>query len=246
MSGKKGAACHQWTDAERARLAEIAPGRSHTEIRAIMTDEFGDHFGGKRITAALKRYGIKTGRTGRFEKGEPAWNKGKTWGEFMSPEGQAASRRTCFKKGNIPHNALRNPLGSEREDAKDGYIYVKVAERKTDPKSAHDNWKPKHHLAYERAHGEVPDGCNIVFADRDKRNFDPANLVAVPRSLWSVISHRHMQYDDAESLRACMNVAMLDRAVYAARLDRRSCKRCGAEFEPRFANQRTCDKCLGR
>jgi len=57
MSGKKGVTCHRWTDAEKARLAEIAPGRTSREIYRIMTDEFGDHFGGHRITAALNRYG---------------------------------------------------------------------------------------------------------------------------------------------------------------------------------------------
>lgn len=232
---------HMWTDAERARLAEIAPGRSHVEIRAIMTDEFGDHFGGKRITAALKRYGIKTGLTGRYEKGHA--------GGFTSEEHRRAfiesGRRTRFAKGNMPHNG-HQPLGTERADSKDGYIYVKVAERKTDPKSSHDNWRPKHHLVYEQAHGAIPEGCNVVFADHDKLNFSPDNLVAVPRDLWSTIQHRKLEYWDAESLELCMNIARVDKARHSAQCRPRACKRCGDEFKPRCANQRTCDKCLGR
>lgn len=242
MTGAKGAAQHKWTDAERARLAEIAPGRSHAEIRAIMTDEFGDHFGGTRITGALKRYGIKTGRTGRFEKGNA--------GGFKSEEHRRAfmeaGRATRYRKGNMPDNAADKPVGTERVDAKDGYVYVKVAERKTDPKSAHDNWRPKHHVVYERAYGPVPDGCNVVFADRDKRNFDPANLVAVPRPLWAVITKQGWAYHDRGSLEACIALAQLSRKVYEASCHPRNCKRCGAEFAPRYPNQRTCDGCLGR
>ena len=97
MTGRKGSAYHRWTDEERARLAEVAPGLSHDEIRAIMTDEFGDHFGGKRIGAALKRYGIRTGLTGRFEKGNA--------GGFKSEEHRRAfieaGKRTRFKRGEV-------------------------------------------------------------------------------------------------------------------------------------------------
>ena len=241
MSGRPGVPCHRWTDAERARLAEVAPGRSHDEIREIMTAEFGDHFGGSRIGAALKRYGITTGRTGRFEKG--------CAGGFKSEEHRRAfleaGKSTRFEKGQMQHNG-HQPIGTERVDAKDGYIWIKVAQRKDDPKSAHDNWKPKHYIVYEQHNGPIPPGCNIVFADRDKRNFDPGNLVAVPRGLWAIISKKRMAYSDAGSLRACMAVAELDRAVHAAECAPRACRACGAEFRPRFARQRTCDACLGR
>jgi hypothetical protein len=235
---------HIWTDAEKALLTEIAPGRTTAEIQRIMTGEFGDPFGGKRIAAALKRYGISTGVDSRFKKGNEPANKGRTWDEMgYTPEQQERMRATQFKPGHLPHNASQ-PIGTERVDAKDGYVYVKVAERKIDPRSAHDNWKPKHHLVYEQAHGAIPEGCNVVFADRDRRNFDPANLVAVPRKLWSTITKRKLAYHDADSLRAAMGVARLDQAVHDARSAPRACKACGCEFKPRFVRQRTCDGCL--
>ena len=220
MGMPRGTRCHHWTDAERARLAEVAPGRSHDEIRAIMTDEFGDHFGGKRISAALKRYGIRTGLTGHFEKGSVPFNKGKSWADYGTPEGHERSRATCFKKGEVqdrPDGWIK-PVGYERVDAKDGYVWVKVKDtlQANVPGSFNDNFRLKHHVVWEQAHGEpVPPSTMIVFADHDKRNFDPANLVAVPRSLWAVITHRHLAYRDAESLGAAMNVARLDRARYA-------------------------------
>ena len=250
MSSRKGVAQHTWTDDERARLAEIAPGRSHAEIREIMTAEFGDHFGGTRITGALKRYGIKTGRTGRFEKGQTSWNKGKTWDEFMPKESQERCRAMQFKKGQLNGIAKERlkDVGYERVDAKDGYIYVKVKDtpQAQVPGSFNDTFRPKHHVVYEQAYGSIPRGCNVVFADHDKRNFDPDNLVAVPRSLWSVITKRRMDYYDRASLELCMNIARVERARYAAQCRPRPCKRCGDKFKPRYAHQRTCDGCLGR
>lgn len=240
MAGRKGSACHKWTDEERARLAEVAPGRGHDEIRAIMTDEFGDHFGGSRITAALKRYGIRTGLTGRFEKG--------TAGGFKSEEHRRAfleaGKATRFRKGEVHGYAAQReqPVGTERVN-KDGYVEVKVSEGLQ--RKANCNFRMKHHVVYEQAHGAIPDGCNVVFADHDKRNFDPGNLVAVPRDLWSVISHGRMEYWDAESLCTCMNIARLDKARYAVQCRPRPCRECGGTFAPRYANQRTCDACLG-
>lgn len=223
MGMPRGTRCHRLTDAERARLAEVAPGRSHDEIREVMTAEFGDHFGGKRIEAALKRYGVKTGRTGRFEKGSVPFNKGKTWADYGTPEGHARSRATCFRKGVVqdrPDGWIK-PVGYERVDKRDGYVWVKVKDtlQANVPGSFNDNFRLKHHVVWEAANGmPVPPHTMIVFADRDKRNFDPANLVAVPRELWSVISRRRLAYWDAESLRAAMNVARLDRARRAVSL----------------------------
>lgn len=250
MTGKPGAAIHRWTDEERAYLAEIAQGRSHEQIREMMTERFGDHFGGTRISGALKRYGIKTGLTGRFEKGcEGGWRSEEHRRAFI--EGGKATR---FKKGDVrdrPDGWLK-PVGYERVD-RDGYTWVKVRDSRVDGIQRNErgrfneNYRMKHHVVWEQEHGTpVPPHTMIVFADRDKANFDPGNLVAVPRSLWATISHRGIQYHDAESLRAAMAVAQIDRAVYAAERAPRPCRRCGGVFEPRYNRQRTCDKCLGR
>lgn len=243
MSGKPGMTMHRWTAEERDYLAQIAPGRSHAEIRELMTERFGDHYGGKRISAALKRYGIRTGRTGRFEKGGTSWNKGRPWAEWMPPESQERSRTTCFKKGEVNGIAAQRmqPVGSERVN-RDGYVEVKVTEGLQSRPNV--NFRPKHHLVYEQAYGSIPRGCNVVFADRDRRNFDPDNLVAVPRALWAIITHRGISYHNRETLEAAMAVAELDKAVYAARRRPRACRRCGSEFAPRYPHQRTCDSCL--
>ena len=238
----------KWTPERIAWFTEYVPGHSEREISAEHERVFGVPLTEPQIGNAKTRFHVKSGtHGGRFVKGQTSWNKGRRWSDFMPPESQERSRATCFKRGNLPHNALRNPIGTEHVDSKDGYVWVKIAEHKTDSRSAHDNWRQKHHLVWERANGRpVPPHTMIVFADRDKRNFDPANIVAVPRDLWGVISRQHLAYHDAESLRTCMSVARLQREMNAKRKRPRECKSCGTEFEPRFANQKTCDACLGR
>lgn len=72
-----------------------------------------------------------------------------------------------FKKGCIPHN--RRPIGSERI-YKSGYVKIKVAENK---------WVFKHNYIYEQVHGKIPKGYTIIFADKDKSNFNIDNLILV-------------------------------------------------------------------
>ena len=65
------------------------------------------------------------------------------------------------------------PIGSERlrNTGKNSYVEVKVSR---------SEWRLKHHLIWEKAHGKAPDGYCICFADGDNRNFDIDNLQAVP------------------------------------------------------------------
>lgn len=112
---------------------------------------------------------IKSGlKGGQFQKGQTSWNKGKTWDEFMSKRGQENSRKTTFKKGNIPAN--HREVGSERLNI-DGYYEIKVAEP--------NKWILKHKFIWEYINGKVPKGFKIIFADGDKKNFNIENLLLV-------------------------------------------------------------------
>lgn len=65
----------------------------------------------------------------------------------------------------------RRPQGWER--VKQGYVEVRVAP---------GVFVLKHRLLYQRLHGRIPRGCNVVFRDGNRNNFDAMNLVAVSRS----------------------------------------------------------------
>ena len=235
-----------WVDERRDWFVAFVPGHTEPEISAEHERLFGTPLTEGQIAGAKARFGVKSGTTGgRFVKGQESWNKGKTWDDFMPPESQERSRTTCYAKGNMPHNALDKPIGCERVD-QEGYTWVKVAERPS-RKDCNDNWRQKSHIVWEQANGKpVPDKTQIVFANHDKTDFRPENLVAVPRKLWSFISHDGMFYHDAKSLMTCVKHAELKAAISAAVRAPRQCKKCGNEFTPRVPQQRTCDVCLGR
>lgn len=144
----------------------------------------------------------------------------------------------------------RRPVGSEAVSR--GYVYVKVAEEPTRPQSK-DNWRPKQAVVWERAHGPVPEGHVVLFADRDRRNFDPANLVAVPRRLLSRLnSPSSPEWSDAGTLRAAVAWCELHAGLCTAQASvPRRCGVCGREFTPppearlnAGRSVRTCPECL--
>jgi hypothetical protein len=62
------------------------------------------------------------------------------------------------------------PIGTERLNGY-GYVVVKIENPSV--------WKYKHHIIWEKAHGKIPKGHRIVFADRNKMNCDLDNLILV-------------------------------------------------------------------
>ena len=79
-----------WTEEEKKYLAEITPGRGYQEITEMMIIKFNQEYKKTQVGAAIKRYGLKTGRTGRFEKGHVPFNKG--------TKGLTGANKTSFKK----------------------------------------------------------------------------------------------------------------------------------------------------
>ena len=234
--------CRQWTQAEKDYLAEIVPGRSHREILKLMNERF-EHFQLGQIEAAIKRYGLNTGRTGQFEKGSVPATKGKTWDEFMSPEAQARCRQTTYSSGNKPHN--HRPIGSERVD-KDGYIWVKVKDH-YDPEGYNDwrdLWIPKHRHIWEQAHGKLPKGSIVVFLDGDISNFDVDNLASLTKAENVVINKTGLRYHDRLTFEAAVNTVRLMSRIHKVSCHERSCMACGKIFEPEQPRQRRCRRCI--
>lgn len=142
------------------------------------------------------------------------------------------------------------PIGTERVSR--GHVYVKVAMAATVPMSK-DNWRPKSHLAWERAHGEpLPEGCVVMHGDRDVLNFDPANLVAVPRAYVArVNSPGGPPWSDGPALEARLAYERLRSGIQAAEARReRPCGVCGRLFAPSAADValgmvrvKTCPEC---
>lgn len=128
------------------------------------------------------------------------------------------------------------PIGYESA-AKNGYIKVKVREKAEVPGSK-DNWEFKHRLVWKQVHGtDVPEDCDIMFADGDIRNFDPANLVAVPHRLQAQL--KSFSYWDAESLEAAVAMCMLHTAIIDAKSAHKVCPVCGRSFSENARQRET-------
>lgn len=173
------------------------------------------------------------------------------WGFALSRSQISWWRQHNGRSRRRSHVRERVPVGHERECK--GYILVKVAHRADNPADK-DNWKLKHVMVWEREHGPVPKGHNIVFADRDRRNFAPENLVAVPRKLVALLNSPNCpEWHDAESLRTAMAWCTLNSEICRAEAEApRACGVCGKVFTAgersvhnrTLRNVRTCPECL--
>ena len=173
-------------------------------------------------------------------------------------ERNAAGKRRPGEGARGPYGKTMRPVGSEYV-GKDGYVMVKTAMWPTKA-GGKDNWKPKHKHVWEQANGrEVPKGWVVMFKDRDPRNFDPANLAAVPRGVMQtmnfIVSEDPMlEWRDADTFEAVRLMAELRIAAFRADQSRpRRCGVCGRTFVPDLleskgtliaTNKATCRACL--
>ena len=224
-------------------LRGAIPGRTEGQIADAFEREFGIRLTRGQVKNAKTRLGTRSGTVGgRFEKGQRAWNRGVPQTEWMDPEAIERTKAGRFAKGHVPWNAEGKPVGYERV-TKDGYVQVKVKDDRQE--RANDNFRMKHVVAWEEANGRpLPEGMVVLFADGDKRNFDPENLVAVTRAENIGLNRIGRPYADRETLLDALKVVRLDAAIARAEKRPRRCKACGREFRPRFPKQRTCDACI--
>lgn len=182
---------HIWSEEEKTYLKEIVFGRSWEEIQELMNNKFEYQFEVTQIASAIKRYKLSTGRTGRFEKGNISFNKGK--------KGLVGANRTSFKKGDIPTN--KKPIGSERIDVS-GYIKIKVAEPNV--------YKLKHRVVYEQYHNvKLKSTDIIIFLDKDKRNLDINNLQKITQKQLFQLNINDLIKDSPDLTKAGINIADL-------------------------------------
>ena len=185
---------HKWTDEEKEYLASIVKGSTYKEITEKMNNKFEYNFSEEQIKSAMARYKLPTGTGGYFKKGSTPWNKGL--------KGYMGVNKTSFKKGTIPPNQV--PIGTE-SITKGGYIKVKVGEP--------NKWKLKQRYIYEQHYGEIPNNCNVIFADKNIRNFDINNLVLVSKAEMLILNNNKLIFEDKELTKVGVNIAkVIDKA----------------------------------
>jgi hypothetical protein len=149
------------------------------ELHAAYVEKFGREISLEALKALCDRLGLRTGRTGGFEKGMVPANKGKKM-PF-----NANSARTQFKKGQPCRNT--KPLGWVYTD-RDGYVLISIAER-----NPHTGFKRrfvfKHRLLWEKAHGPIPKGM-VLKCKGEKANSEPSNWELIPRGVLTRLNKR--------------------------------------------------------
>jgi hypothetical protein len=161
---------HIFTPEEAKFIRENVEGRGNQELTDLFNAHFNLNLSLAQIKGYKKNHGLTSGLTGWFKPGQAPFNKGRK-GVFLGGEVAEACQ---FKKGHKAWNWV--PIGSERVNA-DGYVDVKVADGQKQK-----NWKGKHILIWEEHNGPVPPGHAVIFGDRNRRNFDPENLLLVSRA----------------------------------------------------------------
>lgn len=189
-----------WDDEMNSYFREIVPGKTKHEIKELFYQRFGIQLTDSSFNNKKRKLGIKQGvNQGHFAKGYVPFNKGVPASKW---------------KNGIPKKPKEKPapeIGQEWE-TEEGYINVRIAPRTI--KKRGDNWKRKHVLIWETHNGPLPEGHSVVFADGNKNNFDPDNLVAVPRSCWATINYQQIPFHDRESLLVAIDIAKIKSKTY--------------------------------
>ena len=162
---------HIYSDEEHQFIIDNVEGITLKELTKRFNEKFNLNVTENAIANRKNILGLRSGIVGgQFQKGHIPANKGKKG--YMTPEQYEKCKATMFKKGNIPAN--HRPIGSERIDKRDGSILVKVKDGQLQK-----NWMSKSRYIYEQAHGKIPAGHKVIFADGDHSNFDLDNLILV-------------------------------------------------------------------
>lgn len=184
----------KWKKEEIQFLKEVAFGKHHCEIVELFNNKFGENISISQLRGVLKRYKIKTGFTGKFEKGKIPWNK--------KTKGIMKSNKTSFKNGRLPHNYL--PVGTRK--LKGGYIFVKTGHPK--------EWKLEHRMIWEKRYGKVPKGCVLIFKDGNCLNTNLDNLMLISRRELAVMNHINLRADkNSESTETKVKIAQMLMAI---------------------------------
>jgi len=154
---------HRWYTKEEIKFVKKnIKGRPYLELLKMFNKRFKLNLRLKQLETMCDKHGIKNG-IGKFRRGHVPYNKGKKLGHHDA-------RYSNFK-----------PFGAERVIFINKKIYVEV-------KTGHLRWERKQALLYRKAHGRIPKGNVVIFADGNTRNFSPDNLLLVSRAELAVMN----------------------------------------------------------
>lgn len=191
------------TDEQKEWVYANYKGIGNKELVRKMNEVFQPAIDVSVIKSFKNNHKLNSGLTGRFEKGHIPVNKG------VKGVYNVGGNRTSFKKGQMPPNT--DLIGTEKMLG-DGYVWVKINNVPKAPKKV--NWKQKHVLIWEQAHGPVLENHVIIFLDGNRENFDLDNLKMVSREINVRLNQNHLRHQNKELTEAGVTVAELITTVH--------------------------------
>jgi hypothetical protein len=188
---------HRYTQEQKEFIGCICEGLTVDEILEKFIERFGVEVTKKSIKGIMYRNNLKNHMQGfetRFKKEHDPWNKGKK-GLFLGGE------EGWFQKGNQPPSY--KPVGSEV--IAEGTVLIKIAEPNV--------WVKKHRYIWEQAHGPIPDGMVVRFADGNKMNVTLDNLLLVSRRVCTSVVKRKMEQEDPDLNMTAHKLAELELTI---------------------------------
>lgn len=174
-----------YTAEQNEFLRETIPGKHVQEIADAFELRFGIRLTKNQVRGKMRGLGVRSGVTGR-------------------------------EKGCATPMSERYQIGDEMESR--GNVWVKVSKGGSTGKSRSlyksGLWEKKQNLAWQQANGKpLPEGWVVMFADGDRRNFDPENLMAVPIEVSQMVYGMKLPHHDRASLQACVTLARIRLAL---------------------------------
>lgn len=185
-------------------MISIIPGRYSTQIAQMMNEKYGLDLTSNMVRQWKKNNKTPSGIDTRYRSGRKCAIKGKKWDEFMPVESQANSRKTQFKKGNIPANHA--PIGTITTRSE--YKWIKIRDGYQEK-----NWMLLHRYVWEQANGPIPKGYRIMFRDGNPLNCSLDNLKLVDEKVIAIAATRFGMSNDAELNEAILKAAELKIAI---------------------------------
>ena len=72
-----------------------------------------------------------------------------------------------------------------------------------------ENWRPKHQLIWEAAHGPIPEGHIVIFLDGDRTNMDLSNLALCSKPVALMLNKKGLRFSCADATKAGVLIAQI-------------------------------------
>lgn len=205
----------EYTDEMREFIRDNYVGISNKELTDMFNERFGTDMSVTCMSSYKKRHKFNSGLDGRFKKGQQSFNKGKKQTEYMSADAIERTRKTRFKKGNVPIN--HRQIGSTRI-TKDGYVEIKVAEP--------NKWTLRSRYVWKQEHGEIPKGYALIHKNGISTDDSIDNLMMISRNELLRLNQDGLFSNNVECNEVAINIAKVKAKVYEVKKHGRKRIKC--------------------